>query len=77
MPTFYLLMKQSVIVQAIITLIIVSTIAYLYIIGRPVPNDLINLVVLILGFYFGSKSQQRVDRSVIDYENRIGHYSDR
>ncbi len=77
MNTFYLLMKQSVIVQALITLIIVSTISYLYIAGRPVPNDLINIVVLILGFYFGSKTQQRVERNVLDYEKRINKYSDR
>ncbi len=77
MSTFYLLMKQSIIVQALITLIIVSTISYLYIIGQPVPSDLMTIAVLILGFYFGSKTQQRVDRSVMDYENSIDNYPDR
>ena len=77
MSTFYLLMKQSVIVQALITLIIVSTISYLYIVGRNVPNDLINIVVLILGFYFGSKSQQRVEKDIINYEDSLNHYTDR
>lgn len=77
MRTFYLLMKQSIIVQALITLIIVSTISYLYVVGRPVPPDLMTIAVLILGFYFGSKTQQKVERNVIDYENRINNYSDR
>jgi len=53
--TFWELLKQSVLVQATVTLIVVSGLVYMYVTGQPVPSELVNIVMLILGFYFGGK----------------------
>ena len=61
MNTLVDLFRQSVIIQAIITLIVISTIAFMYISGREVPDGLVNLAFIIVGYYFGSKTQQATD----------------
>lgn len=57
---FWKLLKDSVIVQASVTLIVVCAIVYLYVSGQTVPPELINITMLILGFYFGGKTQQKL-----------------
>jgi len=57
MDKFWLLLKQSVIIQAVITLILISTICTMYLTNREVPKELFSLVLLIVGFYFGSKAR--------------------
>jgi hypothetical protein len=54
---FWKLLEESVIVQATITLIMVIAVTYMYVSGQEVPDALINFVALILGYYFGSKTQ--------------------
>lgn len=61
MATFWELVQQSVIVQSIITLVLIGTVAYLYVTGQEVPRDLMGLTVVVLGFWFGSKSQGAVN----------------
>lgn len=56
------LLRESVLLQAIITLLAVSTMLYLYIVGRDVPPELLNIVLLIVGYYFGSKTQNALNR---------------
>jgi len=55
MTTFWELFRESVILQAIITLVILGTICAMYITGQTVPENLWSALMLILGFYFGSK----------------------
>lgn len=55
------LLQQSVLVQALITLSLVLTSCYLAILGRPVPDTITTALSLVLGFYFGSKIQQRIN----------------
>lgn len=63
MTKFWQLLQDSVITQALITLILVSTVSYMAATGRDIP-ELLNLaLMLVLGFYFGSKSQQIINRS--------------
>lgn len=57
MEKFLDLLKQSVLVQAALTLIIWVVIGYLYATGQVVPEALLGAGTTILGFYFGSKSQ--------------------
>jgi biotin transporter BioY len=52
------LVAQSVIVQALVTLSLVGAVIYCTVAGRPVPDSLQSAMMLALGFYFGSKSQQ-------------------
>ncbi len=49
------LLKQSVLVQAVITLAVIGATLYLVVVGRPVEDWLLQVLWLILGFYFGSK----------------------
>lgn len=62
MSKFWELLEESVLVQATITLIMVVTVTYMYAAGMEVPDALVNFVALILGYYFGSKTQQAVQR---------------
>lgn len=52
---FYDLLRESVIVQGLITLTVIGTISYLAITGQPIPDILQSFGGLIVGFYFGSK----------------------
>lgn len=62
MPSFWELFKSSSILQAFLTLIVWSTVCYLYAQGQPIPEPLLSAALLILGFYFGVKLQQTVTR---------------
>lgn len=58
MEKFWELFAQSVIMQALLALIMVSVICYLAVMGQPIPDVLVNGTMLILGFFFGAKSAQ-------------------
>ena len=49
------LFKQSVITQALITFALILTCCILWIGYRPLPSDLLQMTVLVVGFWFGSK----------------------
>jgi len=57
MDQFWQLMKESVIVQGILTIMVVG--AWLIMLSRatPVPAGLELIVGTVVGFYFGGKSQ--------------------
>ena len=57
------LLESGVLVQGIVTLICIGVIAYLYTIGKEVPDTLVNIVLIILGFWFGSKGKADTERS--------------
>ncbi len=54
---------NKALVQAALALIAVITLCVLYILARPVPSDLITIVMMVLGFYFGSASYTNAKRS--------------
>ena len=55
MANFWSLFKESVIVQALIALVLLVTICYMYVVGMEVPDTLVIAFGAVLGFYFGSK----------------------
>jgi len=57
MKNFWKLFRESVIMQAIIALVLLSVISYLYIVGKEVPEALVQAFMLVLGFFFGSRSE--------------------
>lgn len=65
--TFVDLLKSSTLIQGTIALVATGTVAYLYIVGRPVPDTLVSLTMLIVGYYFGGKTQQAIEKGVKDY----------
>lgn len=62
MNRFWALFEESVIVQALIALGVIGTICYLYATGQEVPQELVQIAMLILGFYFGTKVQQTLTK---------------
>lgn len=56
MEKFWELFEQSIIVQSLITLIVISGYTYMLVSGATVPDELNALATLILGFWFGSKA---------------------
>lgn len=54
------LLRDSTLIQGSITLICIAAIVYLWVTGKEVNDQLVNIVVLIIGYYFGSKTQQRI-----------------
>lgn len=62
MSKFWDLVKESTIVQGSITLAVVLTTCYLWVTGKPVPQELWTADGVILGFFFGAKGTQVVRR---------------
>jgi len=59
---FWKLLAESVLIQGALALIFAGTISYMYIIGKDVPDSLVQLLMLIIGFYFGARTQLAATR---------------
>lgn len=59
MDTFVDLLKDSTIVQGVITLACVGVTCYLWATGQPVPQELWTTTGVILGYFFGAKTWRR------------------
>jgi len=57
------LLERSVIVQGLVTVGFVATAMVLYVRGDEVPMALQNVIVLVLGFWFGTKTQYSIDQN--------------
>ena len=62
MDKFWQLVKESVIVQGLVTVAFVGTTCYLYATGQPVPDSLLSLDGVAVGFFFGAKAQQLISK---------------
>jgi len=60
MTTFWDLFKQSIILQAVLTVMLWGVICYLVIVNRTVPDILSAGGMGILGFWFGTKVQSSI-----------------
>lgn len=60
MDTFWTLFKENIIIQASLALMFGATACYLYAAQLPVPMELVALLSVILGYFFGSKTQNAV-----------------
>jgi len=58
------LLRESVLIQAVITLILVVTMSLIAIRGDTPPDWLIQLMMVVVGFYFGSKTERFISRHV-------------
>jgi hypothetical protein len=54
------LFKESVIIQATLALLFAATVCTLFLRGLPVPGELLTLLGTVVGYYFGSKTQQAI-----------------
>jgi hypothetical protein len=64
MSKFWELLAESVLIQAMLALGLLGGILYLIILGREVPSILMDAFMVILGYYFGTKSQQAVIKAM-------------
>lgn len=55
METLKIAFLRSTLIQALIALILLCTICYMYATGQEVPGQLVNFFAIVLGFYFGAK----------------------
>ncbi len=54
------LLKQNILIQGSISLALVLVVCYLYLNQMTVPKELLSIMSVILGFYFGSKFKQNL-----------------
>ena len=66
MQTFWTLLKESVIVQSLVTLALILTIIVLVLTNRPVPDVMVNLTTLVIGYWFGTKVQHAANMAGIE-----------
>lgn len=64
------LWKSSALIQGTIALVSVGVISYLYITGSTVPDTLVSIVFTILGYYFGTKAQQKADEGIMKHATK-------
>lgn len=62
MQKFWELLERSTILQAVLTLLCAGTVCYMYLTGQEVPDSLVNIVMLIVGYYFGAKTVSEASR---------------
>lgn len=55
MQRFWELFEQSIITQALITIVLVFTVCFMWLSGRAIPADLMQLTIWVIGFWMGSK----------------------
>lgn len=64
MSKFWELLEESVLIQGLVTLGVVYTTMYMMATGQEMPDLLTAIVTLVLGFYFGQKSQQALTTTI-------------
>ncbi len=63
-PTFWSLLKESIIVQSCITLAVIGVDLYLYIVRGSLPQGLDSLTYIVVSFWMGTKAQHAVEGAV-------------
>jgi hypothetical protein len=59
--TFAELLEKSIIFQGVLVLGLTATACYLWVTQGAVPDALVNLLLIIVGFFFGSKVQSSIE----------------
>ena len=61
--TFWTLLRESVIVQSVVTAAIIGVDLYLYVTAGGLPEGLDRLTYIVVSFWMGSKVQHAVDQA--------------
>lgn len=64
MPRIIDLIETSAVVQGMLALFVLGSDSWLWANGKPVPPELLALTTLIVGFYFGAKSQTQLASTI-------------
>lgn len=54
--TFWELFSRSMILSGFITVLCIGCLCYLAITGRPIPEVLVNICLIVVAFFFGTKA---------------------
>lgn len=65
----YSLMQQSVLVTSTLALLVVGTACYIWASGHVVPQEMYVILSLIVGFFFGSKSERKMGDTLMESQN--------
>lgn len=65
MTTFWSLLRESVLVQGVITFALIGAVIYLSVTGQEVSDLIASLTLLVVGFYFGSKVENATTKEVV------------
>ena len=69
MDELYELLKESVIFQGVLVIMVSGTTCWLYVSGQDVPSELLMIFSTVVGFFFGGKvprTMMRVRKEMID-----------
>lgn len=72
MGAFLDLIKSSAVVQGFIALLLIGGIVYQVVVGQQPSETLLIMANVVLGFYFGTKTQQAIESSVAKASQRKG-----
>ena len=72
MQTIVDLLKTSALIQGALALSLTGAIIYQVLTGQSVSEVLLTLDATVVGYYFGTKSQQAIDSSAVRAASRIG-----
>jgi hypothetical protein len=73
MKMFWELFSESLIIQGVLAIMFSVVVCAMYLMGMAVPQELIALISLILGYFFGAKTQvaaQKTARMIHDASNQ-------
>ena len=70
--TFIELVERSVIFQGLLVLMIAGTYCYMVATGQQVPDALLHLLEVMVGFFFGAKAAVNSTRDVQKYMQNLG-----
>lgn len=65
MTEFWSLVRESIIIQSLITLGLVGVLIYMTVAGLEIPEVLETLTFLVVGFWFGSKVENATTKEVV------------
>ena len=63
MTEFWDLLERSIIVQSLLTLLFGGAVVLLALLGRDIPDILVQMTTVIVSFWMGTKVQHTVDSS--------------
>jgi len=63
MTKFWDLLERSIIVQSLLTFMFGGSVVVLAILGREIPDILVQMTTVIVSFWMGTKVQHTVDRN--------------
>jgi hypothetical protein len=65
------LLVDGVLVQSIVAVVLIGAIVYMYVNELAVPDELVNIGLIVVGFLFGSQSQAAIKRGVTNAKSKL------